>query len=140
MMQNVKDIEFKEFKDERGCLSAIEAERDVPFKIERIYYITKVPGHLERGFHSHRDLEQVLLCLNGSVRIRVDNGTDREEVLLDNPAKGLYIGPMIWREMAEFSEGSVLLVLASHHYDASDYIKDYAAFKEEAQIFWRNEK
>ncbi len=128
---NTKMIEFKDIIDVHnqvrpmGHLTPIEAGIDVPFDIKRIYYITRVPENTTRGFHSHRDLEQVLLCLNGSVEIVVSTPYESETILLNDPSKGLYIGPMVWREMKNFSAGSVLLVLASEHYDENDYIRDY---------------
>lgn len=141
---NTKLIEFRDIVDVKnverpmGHLTPVEAEKDVPFKIKRIYYLTRVPENTIRGFHSHRDLEQVLLCLNGSVQISVSTPYEKEFITLDDPAKGLYIGPMVWREMYNFSPGSVLLVIASEHYDENDYIRDYRQYCEEAQDYYQN--
>lgn len=129
-------IKMPAFASEKGQLNAIEAERDVPFPIRRVYYITGVPAKDSRGFHSHRKLEQVLLCVNGSVKIRVKTPFDEEVVTLDDPTNGLYIGHMIWREMFDFSPGAVLLVLASEHYTESDYIRDYQQYLEEATVYF----
>ena len=85
---------------------------------------------VRRGFHAHRDLQQVLICVSGSCKIHLDNGRETAEVLLDKPWEGLYISNDMWREMYDFSEGAVLLVLASRHYDEADYIRDYDAFLE----------
>lgn len=135
---NTKWIEFRDIvdrqNDERpmGHLTPIEALRDVPFEIKRIYYITRVPENTIRGFHAHKELEQVLLCLNGSVKINVSDPYEKKMYVLDNPAKGLYIGPGLWREMLDFSPASVLLVLASERYIEEDYIRDYRAYTEYA--------
>ncbi len=123
MIKNCKLVDFKEFRDERGALIPLE-EKDIGFKINRIYYIYDVPNNFERGFHSHNQLEQILICVHGSVKIRVSTPFEKETVLLDSANKGLYIGPMIWREMYDFSSDAVLLVLASNTYDQNDYIKD----------------
>lgn len=137
MITNCRMIDFKDFGDARGHLTAIESARDLPFNIQRIYYITGVASGQERGFHSHRCLEQVLLCLNGSVKIRVKTPFEQETVLLNSPASGLYIGHMVWREMFDFSDGAVLLVLASEFYTKSDYIRDYDAYLPEATVYFQ---
>ena len=143
---NTKMIEFKDIIDVHnqvrpmGHLTPIEAGIDVPFDIKRIYYITRVPENTTRGFHSHKDLEQVLLCLNGSVEIVVSTPYESETILLNDPSKGLYIGPMVWREMKNFSAGSVLLVLASQHYDENDYIRDYDEYIKIARDVLKGEK
>lgn len=124
------------FSGELGQLNAVEGERDVPFAVQRIYYITGVPKGVTRGFHSHRDLEQVLLCVNGSVKIRLKTPTNEQVVTLNDPSRGLYIGHMIWREMFDFTEGAVLLVLASQHYTEADYIRDYAQYLCEAEKYF----
>lgn len=137
MIENCHKISFKHFDDERGSLSAIESRKDIPFDIKRIYYITSVPSDIVRGFHSHRELEQVLLCLNGSVKIRTKTPYEEEVILLDNPAEGLYIGHMVWREMFDFSEGAVLLVLASEYYTENDYIRSYEDYEKEATVYFK---
>lgn len=136
MLKNCKIINFEEHSDNRGKLIAIENPQNLPFNIERIYYIYDVSKGVERGFHSHNDLEQVLICVNGSVKIRISTHNEEEIVTLDNPNKGLYIGPMIWREMFEFEDNAVLLVLASHKYDPSDYIKDKQEFINKAAKYF----
>ena len=132
MIQNCHYIEFKRIGGQIGHLTAIEGGRDIPFEVRRIYYITGVPGDVTRGFHSHRQLEQVLLCLNGSVKIRVKTPAEEEIVPLSENSTGLYIGHMVWREMFDFSPGAVLMVLASEHYTEADYIRDYDRYLEEA--------
>ncbi len=124
----IKKYDFQQHGDYRGHLTVVENNADIPFEIKRIYYLYDTKPGFVRGLHSHRKLEQILVCVNGSCMIRLDDGCDREEVLLDDPTKGLYIGPNIWREMYDFSEGAVLLVLASEFYDESDYIRNYDEF------------
>lgn len=134
-------IQMPCFAGDLGQLNAIEAEKDIPFPVRRVYYITGVPEGVRRGFHSHRQLEQVLLCVQGSVKIEVKTPFSSEIVELNNPSEGLYIGHMVWREMYDFSEGAVLLVLASEHYTEEDYIRDYASYEQEAiKYFHEKEK
>lgn len=116
--------------DERGLLVAIEGGRDIPFPIARVYYILG-SDRVARGFHAHRELEQVAVSVSGSCRMVLDDGTQRSEVLLDRPDRGIHIGRMIWHEMHDFSADSVLLVLASAAHDEADYIRDYPAFLSE---------
>lgn len=132
-MFNCALIKFKEVRDKYGHLTPIEEKVDIPFEIKRVYYITKVEQGVERGFHSHRKLHQVLICLNGSVKIRLKDPDCQEVVELNNPSLGLYIGPYVWREMFDFSEESVLLVLASDYYDEDDYIRNYDFYLEEVK-------
>ena len=126
-MEIVK-FQFPTFHNEVGSLSFLEAEGHIPFPVRRVYYIYNVPGEARRGFHAHKDLQQVLICIHGSCKILMDNGTEKETVLLDNPGEGLLIENTIWREMYNFSPGAVLLVLASRHYEPADYIHDYNEF------------
>lgn len=114
-------------EDERGTLVAIEGERDLPFAIERVYYILGKDGSA-RGFHAHKQLEQLLICPRGACRIVLDDGRERSEYRLAGPEVGLYVGPMTWREMHDFSEGALLLVLASAPHNEGDYIHDYDDF------------
>lgn len=136
MLIHTKMIPFSKFKNDLGTLVPVEAEKDIPFSIRRVYYITGVPQDAHRGFHSHRKLEQVLICLHGSVRIKVKTPHEEQIVLLDDPTKGLYIGHMIWREMFDFSNDAVLMVLASEHYDEADYIRDYGQYMMEAEGYF----
>ena len=140
-MINTKILTFRDIRDPQrsdffGHLTPIECGQEVPFDVHRIYYIYGVNQAARRGYHSHRDLEQVLICLSGSVKILVKTPEEEEVVLLDSPSKGLYIGPMIWREMFEFSEHATLLVLASRHYDESDYLRDYQQYEAEAKEYF----
>lgn len=123
-------IKLKQHGDIRGDLVAIEENDGVPFQIKRVYYIFNTKPNIRRGFHSHKKLKQVLICVHGSCKIHLDNGFETTEILLDKPYEGLLIEHNIWREMYDFSEDAVLLVLASELYDESDYIRDYQKFKE----------
>lgn len=129
-MSLVKWINFQRLGDERGDLVALEIgmEKLVHFDIKRVYYIYRTAEGVSRGFHAHRKLKQVAICLSGKCRMVLDNGILRENVWMENPTKGLIIENMIWREMHDFSSDCVLLVLASEHYDEFDYIRDYDEF------------
>jgi len=125
----VKFINFDIKDDERGKLIAIEELKNIPFEIKRIYYIFDVKNNIKRGFHAHKNLQQVAICINGSCKFLIDNGKERiENIILNSPNKGLFIDKMIWREMYDFSEDCILLVIASDFYDESDYIRDYNEF------------
>lgn len=114
--------------DSRGQLVAIEQLKDIPFEIKRVYYMYDTTEGVTRGYHAHKNLQQVLICVHGSCKIRLDNGTDKEIVILDKPYEGLYVSNNMWREMFDFSPDAVLMVLASELYDESDYIRDYDEF------------
>lgn len=131
-MSLISWIDFQTLGDERGSLVALEIgmEKAVPFDIRRVYYIYHTAEGVSRGFHAHRNLKQVAICVAGKCRMVLDNGSTREETWLDCPTKGLLIESMVWREMHDFSEDCVLLVLASEHYDETDYIRDYNKFLE----------
>ena len=127
-MSLIKTINFKPLGDERGSLVALEGSKVVPFDIKRVYYIFDTKQGVSRGFHAHRNLKQVAVCVTGSCRFILDNGKQREEFVLDKSTIGLLIDDLIWREMYDFSPDCVLLVLASEYYDEADYIRDYQAF------------
>lgn len=125
------DIEIKHFRhhySEWGKLIFIEEMHDIPFEVKRVYYICDVPNGVRRGFHAHKQLEQYLICIHGECRILLDDGKTKRTVLLNNPESGLYVSPGMWREMYDFSDSAVLLVLASEYYDESDYIRNYNDF------------
>ena len=130
-------ISFAVHKDNYGSLTAIEENIDVPFDVKRIYYIYDVEHGQRRGFHSHKELHQVLVCVHGSVTILVKTPYEEENIRLDNPTKALYIGPMVWREMYDFSADAVLFVMASEHYSLSDYIRDYDIYEKEAIAYFK---
>lgn len=115
--------------DERGNLIAIEALSDVPFPIERVYYIYDTDQEVTRGHHAHRKLRQLLVAVAGGCTIRVSDGRSEAKVRLEEPTQGLLIEGLIWREMSEFTADAVLLVLADARYDEGEYIRDYEAFQ-----------
>ncbi|MCU6434596.1 FdtA/QdtA family cupin domain-containing protein [Undibacterium sp. Jales W-56] len=124
-------IPLRVIGDDRGSLVAIEAEQNIPFEIKRVYYIFGTKDGVERGFHAHRNLQQVAVAVRGSCIMTIDDGKEKTEFKLDNPANGLYINSMVWRVMKDFSEDCVLLVMADQHYAESDYIRDYKTFLSE---------
>ncbi len=124
----IKTINFKRLGDERGSLVTLEANKNIPFDIKRVYYIFGTKEGVSRGFHAHQNLKQVAVCVMGSCRFVLDDGKRKDEVVLDSATKGLLIEDLIWREMYDFSPDCALMVLASEHYDESDYIRDYQDF------------
>ncbi len=131
-MQVVK-YAFQQHGDERGMLVALEEHNDIPFEIKRVYYMYDTKEGVHRGFHAHKSLEQILICIHGSCKILMDNGTEKKVVSLEKPYEGLYISNAIWREMYDFSPDAVLLVLASDVYREEDYIRDYDEFLKSVQ-------
>lgn len=129
-MEGCKLINFKVRGDHTGSLVALEKGEDFPFDIKRVYYIWGTDQHVVRGHHSHRSLEQVIVCTSGSCDFILDDGHERKTFHLNQPAQGLYITGNIWREFTHFSHDCVVMVLASQHYDPADYIRDYTAFLE----------
>ena len=136
-MQIVKYV-FQQHGDDRGMLVALEEFNDIPFTIKRVYYMYNTKEGIHRGFHAHQSLEQILVCIHGSCKIKLDNGRERKIVALEKPYEGLYVPNNMWREMYDFSSDAVLLVLASEIYREEDYIRDYDEFlklvREEAEI------
>ena len=119
-------IDFKDFGDERGKLYVIEGDGiDIPFDVKRVFYMYDSDDTVVRGQHANRETEFVLINVSGKSKVRVDNGLESRVIDLDRPGIGLYLPPMLWKDMYEFSEDSVLLVLASTHYDGKEYIRDY---------------
>lgn len=114
--------------DERGSLIALEGNKNIPFDIKRIYYIYGTKTGVSRGFHAHKALKQVAIAVSGSCHFILDNGVEREDILLNNPAQGLLIESFMWREMHDFSDDCVLMVLANQLYDEDDYIRNYDEF------------
>lgn len=127
-MQVVK-YQFQQHGDERGQLVALEEFKDIPFQIKRVYYMYDTLKDMHRGCHAHKNLEQILFCVCGTCKVLLDDGADKKIVILDKPYEGLYISADTWREMYDFSDGAVLMVLASDYYCESDYIRDYDEFK-----------
>lgn len=118
-------IEFKDLGDERGKLVVIEGEKDIPFDIKRAFYIYGSDSDVVRGEHANINSEFVLINVAGKSKVLITDGTEKEIVVLDKPMMGVYLPKMIWKEMYDFSEDSVLLVLASTHYDGTEYIRNY---------------
>ena len=130
--QKVKMLEFLQRGDERGHLVVVEGDQDIPFEIKRIFYIYGSDAHVVRGQHANRESEFVLINVAGKSKVKVKDGKGNETVYcLDRPHTGIYLPRMVWKDMYDFSEDSVLLVLASTHYDPAEYIRDYDAFVKE---------
>jgi|SRR5688572_13760951 len=121
-------IDLPQILNPKGNLTFVEAGRHVPFEIQRVYYLYDVPGGAQRGGHAHKALTQLVIAMSGSFDVVLDDGRDKKRIHLNRSYTGLYICPMIWRELDNFSSGSVCLVLASNMYDESDYYRDYAEY------------
>lgn len=130
---NYKLIDMRVFGDERGKLISLESNKNIPFEIKRVYYIYDTIPDFERGKHAHKDLEQIIIAIDGSCQFVLDDGEKREKIWLNRPDVGLYIGPNMWREMRHFSYGCKLVVLASTLYDEKEYIRDYEEFLNEVK-------
>lgn len=128
-MSLINLIEFKTLGDDRGSLISLEQNKNIPFEIKRIYYIFGTKENVSRGFHAHKKLRQLAVCVRGSCRFVMDNGSQKEEIILDSPDKGLVIDTMQWHEMHDFSEDCIIIVLANDYYDESDYIRNYENFR-----------
>ncbi len=126
-MQIIKYM-FQQHGDERGQLVALEENKEIPFTVRRVYYMYDTKEGVRRGFHAHKSLEQILICIHGTCKILLDNGREREEVLLNKPYEGVYVANDMWREMFDFSPDAVLMVLASDYYKEKDYIRNYNDF------------
>lgn len=128
---NYKLIDMKIFGDERGKLVSLEGNKNIPFDIKRVYYIFDTLPDQVRGKHAHKDLEQIIVAMDGSCEFVLDDGKERKSIWLNRPDVGLYIGNNVWREMQNFSYGCKLMVLASKHYDEKEYIRNYDDFLRE---------
>jgi hypothetical protein len=127
-IDNCKIVELPKITDPRGNLTFIEEGDHIPFDIQRVYYLYDVPGGAERGGHAHKGLHQLIIAMSGSFDVVLDDGKNKKRVHLARSYYGLYVCPMIWRELDNFSSGSVCMVLASNKYDESDYYRDYGQF------------
>jgi dTDP-4-dehydrorhamnose 3,5-epimerase-like enzyme len=123
-----KIIELPKIQDPRGNLTFIEGGRHVPFELKRVYYLYDVPGGAERGGHAHKELHQLIIAMSGSFDVVLDDGNEKKRFNLNRSYNGLYVCPLMWREIDNFSSGSVCMVLASDYYDETDYHRDYQGF------------
>lgn len=121
-------IDLPKITDVRGNLTFVEGGRHIPFEIKRTYFLYDVPGGAERGGHAHKDLHQLIIAMSGAFDIVLDDGKEKKRYHLNRSYFGLYVCPMVWREMDNFSSGAVCLVLASNFYDEADYFRDYDEF------------
>ena len=133
-LEKCKMVDLPKIGDPRGNLTFIEGGRHVPFDIRRVYYLYDVPGGAERGGHAHKDLHQLIIAMSGSFDVVLDDGFNKKRIHLNRSYNGLYVCPMIWRELDNFSSGSVCMVLASNHYDESDYYRNYQEFLNDASL------
>jgi dTDP-4-dehydrorhamnose 3,5-epimerase-like enzyme len=134
MIENCRIVDLPRIQDPRGNLTFVEANRHVPFEIRRVYYLYDVPGGAERGGHAHRELNQLIIAMSGSFDVRLDDSRTRRTFHMNRSYYGLYVCPMIWREIDNFSSGAVCMVLASNYYDEADYYRDYAQFARDAEL------
>ena len=132
-VRGCKILDLPKISDPRGNLTFIESPQHIPFDIKRVYYLYDVPGGAERGGHAHKDLQQLIIAMSGSFDILLDDGVNKERIHLNRPYFGLYVNTMVWRELDNFSSGSVCMVLASILYDESDYYRDYGEFTQALQ-------
>lgn len=133
MIDQCNIIELPRINEPRGNLTFIEANRHIPFDIRRVYYLYDVPGGAERGGHAHKALHQLIIAMSGSFDIHLDDGYEKKTIHMNRSYNGLYICPMIWREIDNFSSGAVCMVLASEYYDEQDYYREYATFTDDAK-------
>lgn len=127
-IEDCRIVELPKIHDPRGNLTFIEGGSHIPFDIQRVYYLYDVPGGAERGGHAHKGLSQLIIAMSGSFDVILDDGKDKKRVHLNRSYVGLYVCPMIWRELDNFSSGSVCMVLASNRYSEDDYYRDYGEF------------
>jgi hypothetical protein len=128
LIEKCKIVDLPKISDPRGNLTFVEGNSHIPFDIQRVYYLYDVPGGSERGGHAHKDLSQLIIAMSGSFDVVIDDGHAKKRYQLNRSYYGLYICPMIWRELDNFSSGSVCMVLASNLYDESDYYRDYSEY------------
>lgn len=127
-INNCKLVDLPKITDPRGNLTFVEGGNHIPFDIQRAYYLYDVPGGAERGGHAHKGLQQLIIAMSGSFDVVLDDGREKKRYHLNRSYTGLYVCPMIWRELDNFSSGSVCMVLASQKYDEDDYYRDYSDF------------
>lgn len=127
-ISDCKIIQLPKIHDSRGNLTFVEQNRHIPFEVQRVYYLYDIPSGAERAGHAHYTLQQLLVAVSGSFEVAVDDGCNTKSVFLNNPAEGLLLTSLVWREIRKFSSGAVCLVLASDYFSESDYLRDYEAF------------
>lgn len=127
-LEDCRIIELPKISNPQGNLTFVESNNHIPFDINRVYYVYDVPGGAERGGHAHKELHQLIIAMSGSFDITLDDGKNKKKFHLARSYYGLYVCPMIWREMDNFSSNSVLMVLASNKYYEEDYYRDYDDF------------
>jgi dTDP-4-dehydrorhamnose 3,5-epimerase-like enzyme len=132
-LEDCKIIELPKISDPRGNLSFIEGEQHIPFNIKRVYYLYDVPGGSDRGSHAHKNLHQFIVAMSGSFDVVLDDGQKKNRFHLNRSYYGLYVCPMMWRDLDNFSSGAVCMVLASERYSSEDYIRDYDQFIADAR-------
>ena len=132
--EQCKVLNFADLGDERGKLVVVEGEQHIPFAIQRVFYIYGSDSQVVRGQHANRESEFVLINVGGTSKVRIDNGHSEAIIELNKPMMGLYIPTMVWKDMYDFSEDYILLVLASTHYNGKEYIRDYAEYKKERGV------
>ena len=130
MLDKCFTFNIESFDDDRGSLSVLERHKNIPFDIERIYYLYKTQDKIVRGVHAHKKLEQIIISFSGEYQILLDDGINKATFILDNPSLGLYVCPMIWREVTPIGDSGVCAVLASRKYEEDDYIHEYSDFLE----------
>jgi len=132
-LSDCKLIDLPKISDPRGNLTFIEGSNHIPFDIKRVYYLYDVPGGAERGAHGHRNLQQFIVAMSGSFDVILDDGFDKRTIHMNRSYYGLYVSPMMWRDITNVSSGAVLMVLASERYSEADYFRDYDEFLQAAR-------
>jgi len=129
-LEQCRIIEFPKITDHRGNLTFVEGDQHIPFQVQRVFYVYDIPSGESRGAHAHKTLQQVVICLSGSLDVYLDDGEDRRTVHLNRPWFGLYIPPMIWASEGNFDPGTAYMVLASARYNEADYHRDYEEYRQ----------
>ena len=133
-MDGIKILELPNLGDDRGELVVAEGGKVIPFDVKRVFYIYKTTKGTVRGLHANRESKFFFINVSGSCKVKVDNGISQEVIVLDKPHKALYMDKMIWKEMYEFSEDAILIVISSEHYNGTEYIRDYKDFMSEVGV------
>lgn len=132
-VKDCKIIELPKISDPRGNLTFVEGGQHIPFDIKRVYYLYDVPGGAERGAHGHKALQQLIIAMSGSFDVALDDGFEKKSFHLNRSYYGLYVPPMMWRDITNVSSGAVCMVIASDFYDESDYYRDYKEFLKDSR-------